>query len=305
MFSTLAARFIASISKHLAQSTVNVYSHYFRKFLEFHRDIPVDSIRPTHINEFASTWHDAQAIKRLFAWAKDEAGLIEENPIAKVKHPPKGQRKRVFTRHELIRFLRNASPDLRSLLIGYRETFARPDELRRAHWEDIASVPHGKQLRDALVSYSAAIVLTDYKDRKRRPDPTQPRVILLSPRLCDLLIRKLRELPNPSGPIFTTASGKAWTANALRCRFRRLRKKLGIVRDRRGENIVPYTFRHTGATEAASKGIRDRILADVLGHTDTSTTRRYQHLANEHVLSAMSSFWANASKRHEKAHATN
>lgn len=75
--------------------------------------------------------------------------------------------------------------------------------------------------------------------------------------------------------------------HALRCRFRVLRRRLGIERDRRGETIVPYSFRHTGATIAAASGVRDRILADVLGHIETKTIARYQHLQRGHLVDAM------------------
>src|SRR6185295_4351794 len=62
----------------------------------------------------------------------------------------------------------------------------------------------------------------------------------------------------------------------------------GVGRDRHGETIVPYTFRHTAATLASAAGVRDRLLADALGHTETSTTARYQHLATEHIRASPS-----------------
>ena len=42
--------------------------------------------------------------------------------------------------------------------------------------------------------------------------------------------------------------------------------------------MVCYTWRHSAATEATLRGIRDRVLAELLGHASTRMTERYQHL---------------------------
>jgi integrase len=253
-------------------------------------------VTPAAVAAWGKTWHDVQSLKRLFAWAVDEARLFAINPLTKVKHPPKGERKRILTRVEIVRMLRASSPDCRRLLTGYRETLARPQELRVAGWEDIQPIDPMQPLRAALRTAQCCIVLHDFKNRANRRDPQTPRVILLSPRVCRLLLRLHDRSLTRSGPIFITRRGRAWTSNALRCRFRALRKKLDIRRDKRGETIVPYTFRHTGATIAAACGVRDRILADVLGHIETKTTARYQHLQRQHLVQAMGAVW-NPAKR--------
>jgi integrase len=180
---------------------------------------------------------------------------------------------------------------LRTLLLAYRETYARPQELRLATWEDVHAEDPKLTTREALHLGEASIILYEFKDGQRRQDTERPRVILLSPRACRLLLRLLERRTSKRGPIFLTARGAGWTANALRCRFRRLRVRLGMPRDKRGENIVPYTWRHTGATMAAAGGVRDRLLADVLGHVETKTTARYCHLQVRHLRDALGRVW--------------
>lgn len=256
-----------------------------------HGDLPIDETYPRHLAEFSRTWHHCQAIKRLFGWAVNEAGLLASHPLGRVKGPRKGRRRRIFTRHEAAHFLRACPPDLRALLLGYRETFARPQELRLACWDDLYSDNPNLTIDEALAEKRVAIVLFDFKDGQKREDDERPRVILLSPRACRLLQRLRRSRPTATGPIFVTRRRRSWTANALRCRFRRLRELLGVTRDKRGETLVPYTFRHTGATQAAALGVRDRLLADVLGHIETKTTARYCHLQLEHLRAAMGKVW--------------
>ena len=291
-FSSLVKEFLAWAAKCLRRSTVNVYRHYFKKWIAEQGDTQLSRIVPARLTAWAKTWHACQAIKRLFRWATVEACLIRRNPVADVKHPPKGYRRRIMSRKEIVTLLRDSKADLRRLLVCYRETFARPQELRIARWEDLASDNPELTLRQSLEQGRAVLQLFEFKDGRRRRDTETPRIILLSPRACRLLLRMLGSLPTKKGSIFLTSKNKPWTGNALRCRFRRLRKRLRIVRDKRGETIVPYTFRHTGATTAAAHGVRDRILADVLGHVETKTTARYCHLQVSHLRSAMQTVWS-------------
>lgn len=290
-FSELASEFLSWARKCLRPSTVNVYRHYFQKWMELHGDQPANEIHPAHLQEFAKTWHSCQSIKRLFGWAVNEAGLLESHRLGRVRSPRKGHRRRIFLPREAAKFLRACRPDLRLLLLAYRETYARPQELRLAAWEDIHAETPTQTQREALEAGSASIVLYEFKDGARRQDTERPRVILLSPRACRLVLRLFDRRASKRGPIFLTDRGAPWTANALRCRFRRMRAKLGMKRDKRGENIVPYTWRHTGATLAASVGVRDRLLADVLGHVETKTTARYCHLQVRHLRDALRGVW--------------
>jgi len=290
-FSFFASKFLTWAKKCRHATTVNVYRHYFEKFVKENGDLPLKKINAAQVSGWADTWHASQAIVRLFRWCCVDAELIRVNPVAGVRHPPKGCRKRTATKKETATLLRGSPADLRALLVGYRESWARPGELRAATWADVHPKTTRAELRKALVSGRAFIVLYDYKNRKGRRLPNEPRVILISPRLGRLLARLMPHALDQAAEVFQSDKGKKWTANAVRCRLRRLRRELAIKPDRRGENIVPYTFRHTGATEAAAAGIRDRVLADVLGHVETSTTARYQHLLTEHLQDAMQAFW--------------
>jgi site-specific recombinase XerD len=94
--------------------------------------------------------------------------------------------------------------------------------------------------------------------------------------------------PSPDDFVFLNSQGRPWKCSALCCRMRRLRKKLGFKPDDSGEQIVTYTLRHSGATEATIEGIQQRALADVMGHTTTDMTQRYQHLKTQHLHRALS-----------------
>lgn len=287
----LVSRFLSFAERCLSHKTWECYTYHLSRFSAFAGHLPVSDVRPFHLQEWGKSWHEYQSVQRMFGWAVDDAELLTKNPVKRLRRPPIGERHRVCSRQEQVTLLRRSSRPLRALLLAYRETFARPGELRNANVTDLKAEAGITDLREALRMGRASIVLREYKARKRRKNPNVPRVILLSPRVGRLIARELDRRGVTEGPLFVTRSRQRWTANAVRCSFRRLRKRAEIKCDQDGEQIVPYTFRHTGATLAASLGVRDRLLAELMGHTSTRTTARYQHLAIEHVRNAMRPLW--------------
>lgn len=289
----VVTRFLDWGEKALAPSTVDAYRHQLEKFLRAAKNKQVRHLKPSHLSAWAKTWHEAQAVIRAFNWAVNEERIIRKNPFLPCRMPPRGARRRIITPAQTVRFLRSAGVAGRQFLLALRETFARPQEIRLAQWEDLQTEDMSDNLDEALSAGRAVLVLHEFKDCDRRIDSTRARVLLISARLGRLLLRLGRARPGRRGFIFLNERNEPWTNNAVRCLMRRLRRRLKLVCDHRGENIVAYTFRHSLATLAASKGVTDRTLADLLGHVETRTTSRYLHLQVAHLRSAMKKARAN------------
>ena len=237
-------------------------------------------------------------MQRLFNWAHVDMELIDCNPFKSIKRPRLGGRKRVLSKLEAVKLLRNADDVFRPVLISLRESITRPQEVRALAWELIQWEGEHKGPLSAIAAGDAYFELHDYKSRKQRLDPDSPRVIHINRRFGRLLLRTARNCSTLQGPIFLNQHGLPWTANAVRLRVRRLCKRAGVVADHRGERVVAYTFRHTSATNACANGRPDRILAEIMGHTSTRTTARYQHLSHDHIRDAVERNEAN--KRRDK-----
>lgn len=119
----------------------------------------------------------------------------------------------------------------------------------------------------------------------------------MPPIVENLLRWRLRKY-GETAKVFLNEDGRPWTNNALRCRMRRLRDRVGIAPDENGETIVMYTARHSYATAAIASGVSDRRLADLMDHTNPKTTQRYIHLAHSDLYNA--SLEATASYRSPK-----
>jgi integrase len=284
---SLINQFVKWADGALAPATVRSYQHHLRRFILVVKNKKVRSLRPVHLTALQRSWHEWQAVQRLFHWAVHEAKLVRSNPFDGVRAPRRGQRKRILTPREIARFLRRSRRSWRNYLLALRDLAARPQEIRALRWEHLHPQNPETPLDVALAAGAAVFVLHEFKDQARRRDSEIPRVLLVTRRLGRLLLR-LRCRSSPAdGPVFRNTRGLPWTRNAVRCMFRVLRRRLGYRPDDRGEQIVAYTVRHSAATLAAAHGIVDRVLADWLGHVETRTTRRYQHLNVGHIREAL------------------
>lgn len=294
--SSIIAQFFEWAECALAPNTVAAYRHQLLKIPQAVREKNASEIRPVDMTAWAKSWHEAQALVRLLNWAATEAGLIPSNPLTRVRLPMRGQRRRIANVILMEKLIRKSRPRSRAFLIALRESMARPQEIRAAAFEHLQSEDMETPIEKALIDGKALIVQTEFKDRRRRRDTSRPRVILVSRRLGRLILRLWHKSDTKSGPIFLNTRGKAWTKNAVRLFMRSLRRRLGIVADAMGENVVAYTFRHSLATLAAARGAQETWIAEILGHTETRTTRRYLHFQVGHLREGMERYASNRGK---------
>jgi integrase len=263
-------------AKRLAPATKVYYVDNLQKFLDaVGGRRPASGILPIELERFKSGWHSVQTVRRLYNWGV-KMGLLEKNQLAEVERPAAGKRKRILSPIESARLLRGADQHFRRFLLAQRHTIARPQEIRALQWKHFVRepVPH--------------FVLEEFKGKNLRKEDAGPRIIPVDDRLLRLLNRlQLRRNATPQDFVFLNRHGQRWTGNAVRCRMRRLRERVGLVVDERGEEVVAYTLRHSAATRATARGVRDRALADVMGHASTATTARYQHLPVEELSAAI------------------
>lgn len=284
-------RFLAWAELNLAPATVYGYRLYLRRFVVWAGNLRVDRLSPALLQTWSRKFHPVQAVQRLAGWLHRVERSIAVNPLAGMRKMATGKRRRVLTRIEQIQLLHAADRVFRAFLVALRETFARPQEMRVVRWVDVRQA--GGELADAaaIAEGRAFFELDSGKGFERRADQSRERIIPISPRLGRLLLRLMRRRRSPNLTIFRNRLRRPWTANAVRCRMRRLRLEVGIKSDRRGERVVAYSLRHTGATACAKAGLRDWTLAEVLGHASTRTTARYVHLQAADVVDAMQRVW--------------
>jgi integrase len=203
-----------------------------------------------------------QAVQRAFNWGV-ENDLLESSTLVGYRKPRPRVRTRIITPGEFQSMLRGSGAPFRRLLLALRLTGARPGELRELCWKHVL-------LDDGV------LILPVHKTVTRLKQP-RPRIIVLPPQILALIRWLAREPHGAEDPVFRNTDGNLWTRTALHSQMRRLRDRVGLG-PKAGENVVLYSHRHSFGTASVGK-VTDIELAELVGHSDTSTTRRYVHLS--------------------------
>jgi integrase len=193
------------------------------------------STRRTHLNSVMAAFNHCVKRKK-----------IRENPIHGLEKPRWERRKEVIGADDERKVYDASKGAFRSVLSALRETGARPSELCKAGIENYAD---------------GMIVLTEHKEDGH----VELRTIHLSPSLRT----EVEELiaGRSEGPIWRNSRGEPWTPDTIYCRFKRLRKKLGL-----GEGVFPYAVRHRFASNAINESdANPAMVAKLLGHADMTT----------------------------------
>jgi hypothetical protein len=209
------------------------------------------------------------ACKACWNWAI-RMKLLTENPfqILKSLHAP--GRTRVCTRAEYDQLLSGTDATFRPVLVFMRHTPARPEVVRQLRCEDI----------DPAFTY-----VTMHKTKRSATSHIkEPWRFPIAPELAAVL-RELVVSRAGKGHVFLNEDGRPWTKDTIALRFRRLRERVGIDPDSRGENLVLYSNRHSYLTAAASV-VSATMLGILADHTDPRTTRRYLHVPPAEIFAA-------------------
>ncbi len=250
--------------EHRAKGTYEKSLHYLRLFAKhLGAGFRIAAVEPIHVmlwiesrDRTDTTSHDVISIvQRSFSRA-EKRGHIHKSPIAMIEDKPrKRQREAVLTTEEWKVLRASVSdPEFGDFLDFMWETGCRPLEARSVTASHV-------DLRNSLIIFAPS----ESKGEKHE------RVIFLSDTAL-AVCRRLMTI-HPTGTLFRNMKGRAWTKDAISCRFQRISEKLGIT-------VCAYALRHSYATEGLKRGMDSLTLAQLMGHADTSMLSRcYAHLA--------------------------
>jgi integrase/recombinase XerD len=83
--------------------------------------------------------------------------------------------------------------------------------------------------------------------------------------------------PASAGAVFLNARGGRITRQSVHTIVANAGRRIGI------EGLHPHTLRHSYATHMLEGGADLRVIQEILGHADISTTQVYTHVDSTHV----------------------
>jgi integrase len=148
------------------------------------------------------------AIKRAFQWAVEEE-YIRQSPIAHVRKPTVLVRDRILTPNERRLILSSIKGQaFRHFVLAMTLTGCRPGEVARLRRENV-DLQRG---------------VWEFANHKTARQTGRKRTVYLCPEAIELTKRRLENLPD-GAPVFGNIRNGEFTSNAIRCRFRQLRRK--------------------------------------------------------------------------------
>lgn len=211
--------------------------------------------------EDESTWNSTTrndaitSVVRCFNWAVGKK-YLKSNNVAHVPDKPARKRREVVYSADEWKELRSHVKDkaFGDLIDFMWETGCRPLEARTMEAKHI-------DLKAGLVMFPPSEAKGERHER----------VIYLSEKAIEICRDRIKRYID--GPIMRNTRGKAWTKDAINCRFQRLKKKLG-------RRACAYGIRHSYATQGLINGMDSLTLSQLLGHCDVSTlAKNYAHLS--------------------------
>lgn len=261
------AFFKYSRREHAAE-TAAWHQYILNPFVATYGKLRVTRLRKKHVLAWvkAKGYNPASAnraigvLKRAFNWAVEEE-LLPRNPVAHVRKPAALTRDRTLTPDERQLVLRSIKgPAFRRFVTALTLTGCRPGEVARVTAAD--------------VDRKAGLWVLDKHKTARKTG--KPRIVYLSDEALAMTLELAAE--HPEGPLFLNSRGRPWTRNALRIRFRNLRKKHPELK-----GVVCYTYRSSFATDLLEAGTPDATVGAALGHTGTATLHRHYNRLPERV----------------------
>jgi integrase/recombinase XerD len=202
-------------------------------------------------------------------------GIIPRSPVDDLDRPRREHR-----------LPRHASPqDVECLLAACRDTQERLV---------VATLALAGLRRSELLSLRVGDVSADLKwlrvagkGRKERPIPVHPA-------LQSLLAEHIPTLAPDGGPLIRNQAGHPMSATSLHRLFQRLAREAGLA----DHGLHPHSLRHHFASELVRQGVDVATVAELLGHSNISTTSIYLHSDSVTKVAAVALLRCGAAEAH-------
>ena len=283
---------ILRVEKNLSPNSIEAYKRDLTRYIDFlqeEKDINnLEEISPKHIRGFIRVLNDAHlapaSITRAFSSIRSYhsflsgENLVQQNP-SQLLDAPKPSRKlpvvlAVEEVNKILGVIDTAKPlgrrDLAILEVLY-SAGVRVSELCDLRMID-------------LVLDSDMIRVTG-KGKKERFAPIGPRAQECINNYLKFDRPTLSKKDKNLGKIFLSRNGRPLTRMTVNIILKKWAQVSGLKK-----KVSPHTFRHSFATHLLEGGADLRVVQEMLGHVDISTTQIYYDMDREHLKEVHRSF---------------
>lgn len=262
------------LEKGLSQNTLDAYRRDLENFADEMEVENINSVDRLMINTYVRALREKKfaptsiirkvaSLRGFFKWASS-SGLLEKNPAATLEQPKVPQRlPKVVTIKEIEEMLHNNLTPLQHVVMELLYSCGlRVSELVNLKVNDIDLASKyvrcfgkGSKERIIPIGETAKKVVKEYLPQR------------------DLLVKKYNL---NTKRLFILENGRMITRQDVYTFIHAQGKLIN-------KNISPHTLRHSFATHLLENGADLRIVQELLGHSDVSTTQLYTHISKKRL----------------------
>lgn len=272
------------IEKGKSKKTIENYTHYLSRFLNFTKNISVSEITPKTIRTYRL---------HLYTYKNKQAETIS----------PKTQNYHLIALRAFLKYLqkndiKSASPEKIELI---KITQNLPEFLEKDEVELLLNLKPDltkiNQIRDIAILhtlFSTGLRVSEIAKLTRENISSQrqemaitgkggkSRVVFLSNLALDWINLYLQQRKDTDPNLFVNHYQKnntsPLTVRSIQRIIKKLAQKAGIVK-----KVTPHTLRHSFATDLLINGADLRSVQSMLGHSSITTTQIYTNLTDKHL----------------------
>jgi len=268
--------------RQLASNTIVSYKRDLNKYKLFlslkkvdnYLDVSYDQI--LSFLEYLNENYCGSSISRILSSSRNfykflvREKIVKKNPFIQIKNPKKPKKiLEVLSENEVNRFL-NGIPYSTKLEIRDRAMF----ELLYSSGLRVSEIVN---LKISNIDFDEGLIRFIGKGKKERITPVGETSKLFLKKYLNIARFKI-EKEIKSDYVFLNKNGKKLTRQGFWKILKKYNKKINL-----GKNLYPHIFRHSFATHMIERGADLRVVQELLGHSDISTTEIYTNLNRKYI----------------------
>ena len=270
-YAALLDKFVCWAQKHGLNDWKAVELKHLMSFLQHERERPLADEPPESTKRLSSesVYLEIAALRAFYRFAENEK-LLSANVAEHLSLPRRWQRlPKALTDQEINRLLAPESLETPEHLCSQAIM-----ELAYASGLRLAEL---RTLRLEQLHLEAGFINVIGKGNKERVVPVGRKAVEALARYLEAGRPKLVTRKSPAN-VFLTRRGTPFAAVTLWLRIKNRVRRAGVER-----NITPHMLRHSFATHLLEHGADLRVIQELLGHANISTTEVYTHVTGNRL----------------------
>jgi integrase/recombinase XerD len=270
-YAALLGRFVGWADKQGLKNWTTIELSHLMSFLQHEQKRPAESreVGASARLSSESLYLQIAALRAFYKYAETEK-LLPANVAENLSLPRRWQRlPKALTDSEIQKLLAPDLPETPSSLCDQASL-----ELAYASGLRLSEL---RNIRLEQLQLESGFVLVIGKGNKERVVPLGRKASAAMQRYLEAGRPKLVTKRSPAN-VFLTKRGTPFSSVTLWLRVKRRARRAGI-----GRNVTPHMLRHSFATHLLEHGADLRVIQELLGHANISTTEIYTHVAGSRL----------------------